>query len=497
MKEFKEKEKINLVWFKKDLRLIDHRPLFDAINEKIPVLLLFCFEPSIKQTSSWNKRHWSFMQASLNEMNQKLESINYKILVVCNEVVETLELIGQYFEIKTLFSHEETGIIKSYQRDIEVKKLCKKVGVSWKEYQNNGVIRALRNRDNWEVKWKQFMLEPILKIELEKLKRVTIPTDLREKLGSNSLLQFIDKEQSGSFQKAGTKNGFLYLNSFLKERVRNYIRYLAKAENSRSSCSRISSYLAYGNLSVRVVYQQQLAFKKELKFKRNINAFVSRLYWHCHFIQKFESEVEIQTRNLNPAFDKIRNEVDEKLLESWKKGLTGYPLIDASMRCLIETGFLNFRLRAMLVSFLCHQLWQPWQSGADFLAQQFLDFEPGIHYSQFQMQAGTTGINTIRVYNPEKQAFDNDKEAIFIKKWLPELAILPTNYALAPYKMTYLEQKMYNFQLGKDYPKPIVQIRSAKDEKIKLLWSIKKSEESKAFNKLILKKHVSEKRKRK
>ena len=159
------------------------------------------------------------------------------------------------------------------------------------------------------------------------------------------------------------------------------------------------------------------------------------------------------------------------------------------MRCVQETGYLNFRLRATLVSFLTHHLFQPWQPGARHLARLFIDYEPGIHFSQFQMQAGTTGINTIRIYNPVKQSLEKDKEAVFLKNGYLSLQIL-TAFIHEPWKMSEMEQMMYGVKLGKDYPKRIVDHEDAARKAREELWKIKKDDKHKCHAQEILAKHT-------
>ena len=150
-----------------------------------------------------------------------------------------------------------------------------------------------------------------------------------------------------------------------------------------------------------------------------------------------------------------------------------------------------------MASFLTHLLWQPWQEGARYLARMFLDYEPGIHFPQFQMQAGTTGVNTIRVYNPVKQSLEKDKNANFIKKWVPELAHLPTQFIHEPWKMSPMEEMLHNFDYGKDYPKRIVDHEKAAKYAREKLWQTKKGEENKLHSLKILNKHTRRTKRRK
>ena len=160
------------------------------------------------------------------------------------------------------------------------------------------------------------------------------------------------------------------------------------------------------------------------------------------------------------------------------------------MRCVKQTGWINFRMRAMVVSFLCHHLDQDWRTGVYYLANQFLDFDPGIHYPQFQMQAGTTGINTVRIYNPIKQSKDHDPEGSFIKKWIPELAPVPVAFIHEPWELTVFDVSEDVFQLGVDYPYPIVNLEASGKLARSKIWGHRKDEMVKMENKRILQTHV-------
>ncbi len=243
-------------------------------------------------------------------------------------------------------------------------------------------------------------------------------------------------------------------------------------------------------MSIRYVWQRAKQAKSHGASAFQLNAFTSRLRWQAHFIQKFEMETQMEFASVNTGYHQLAKPVNRAHIAAWKKGKTGYPLVDACMRCVVKTGYLNFRMRALVVSFFTHHLWQPWQEGVVFLGRQFLDFEPGIHYPQFQMQAGETGINMLRIYNPTKNALEHDPDAIFIRKWVPELATLPISFAIEPWTMTEIEQHGYSCVLGKDYPKPIVDIKKTYKYASSILWSLKGNKQVRIESKRILAKHT-------
>ena len=293
-----------------------------------------------------------------------------------------------------------------------------------------------------------------------------------------------------NFQHGGEYWAWRYLDNFLKERHINYSIHISKPLLSRKSSSRLSPYLTYGNVSMRLVYQYTMQFYSQSKNKRALLNFVSRLHWHCHFIQKFEDECRMEFENINSAYDSLVKPKNESYINAWQQGKTGVPIVDACMRSLVQTGYINFRMRAMVVSFFTFNLWQDWRE-LHFLARQFLDYEPGIHYPQLQMQSGTTGINTIRIYNPIKNSIDHDSDGLFIKKWIPELAEVPVQFIHEPWKMNAIEQQFYNCEIGKDYPFPIVDIEETRKKASDIVWSFRKKDDVKAEGKRILKKHVT------
>ena len=478
------KEPINIFWFKRDLRLLDNEPLNNAVSQKEKLLLIYCFEPSLKKNKHYSTRHWNFIKESINDLNIYLKNIDTHIHTYNKEITDVLKEIQEKFIVKKIFSHNETGLNVTFERDILLKEFCQNNSIQWEEEINNGVFRGLNNRKNWIKKWRDHMKSPVVLFKGEKNDFINIKKKQNFKVKDSKILQ-----------KGGVSSGIKYLDSFLDSRHTKYQNNISKPEASRTSCSRLSPYMSWGNISTRYAWQRAKEQIQNGKSKFQLNGFTSRLRWQAHFIQKFEMECQMEFRSVNKGYQNLVKPINKKFISAWEKGKTGYPLVDASMRCVVETGYLNFRMRALLVSFLTHHLWQPWQSGVIHLARNFLDFEPGIHYSQFQMQAGETGINMIRIYNPTKNAKEHDKEGVFIKKWIPELKKIPTPILFEPWKMSPIDQENYDCKIGKDYPNPIVDISETYKYAASKLWSIKSDPKVKEESSRILQKHTNANRK--
>ena len=231
------------------------------------------------------------------------------------------------------------------------------------------------------------------------------------------------------------------------------------------------------------------------RWLKSLSSFQSRIAWHCHFMQKLENEPTLDIKAQNPLIDKnLNRELDDLKFEAWSEGRTGWPFFDACMRSLIATGWINFRMRAMLMSAASYNLWLPWRETGLYLARQFLDYEPGIHWSQVGMQSGTTGINSVRAYSVTKQGRDHDPKGAFIRSWIPELNRVPNEYIHEPWKMPASIQTESDCVIGVDYPHPIVDEASTRKEGVRMTYAARRGDEAREASKRVYDKHGSRRR---
>ena len=484
-----KKKTINIVWLKRDIRTLDHMPFYMAESNQQYFIPIYIFDSKIINHRDTSNRHLQFIHNSILVVNKKLKKYNKSVEIFYGDSLEIFKYLISTFNIINVYSYQESGIKMSWERDKEVKELFLKVNINWTEFQRDGIVRGIKNRKNWNRLWHDEMHKKIIVNDFSKQKKIKFKNQFKI---PKTILDKISKINKYT-QPAGEYNAWKYLKSFGEKRFVDYAFYISKPEKSRYSCSRLSPYISWGNLNIRLVYQYLQKIKKKRKSLRSLNAMMSRLHWHCHFIQKFEVDCTYETDFINKGFYSLVRNKNSKYIKAWEDGMTGFPLIDACMRALKKTGWINFRMRAMLVSFFVHNLDQDWRDGAYFLARQFLDYEPGIHYPQFQMQAGTTGINTIRIYNPVKNSIEHDKDGIFIKKWVPELKNIPVEFLHEPWRLSELESNFFDFRIGIDYPLPIVDLKTSTKNAKEKIWNHMKNKKVKKEKRRILNIHVNQK----
>ena len=448
-----------VVWLKKDLRSSDHAPLAVAALLGTTVAV-YVFEPEWLASPECDAQHVAHTLACLAELRTVLAARGLPLLVRVGSVLSVFTELQQSHGFQHLLSHEETGSGWTYARDLAVADWCRAHAVQWQEFAHTGVIRRLRSRNGWAARWQQRMAAPPVAMPVgwagARVALADLPT----------LAQLGCAPHGRQVQAAGEAAAHAVLHSFLHLRGGDYRQSLSSPLTAADGCSRLSPHLAFGTLSVRQVHQATEMRIAQIKAEGDpdgrhwvaaLRGFSGRLHWHCHFMQKLEDAPRIEFQNFARVCDGLReNDFDTALFEAWCAGQTGYPMVDACMRSLRATGWLNFRMRAMLVSFASYHLWLHWRATGLFLARQFLDFEPGIHWCQMQMQSGTTGINTLRIYSPTKQAQDHDPAGVFIRRWVPELAPVPLALLATPWRMGAAQQRAVGCVLGQDYPAPIV-----------------------------------------
>jgi deoxyribodipyrimidine photo-lyase len=488
----------------------DHAPLAEAASAG-PVLGLYLYEPELLASAEWDPLHSQFIAEALRELEAALAGHGIRLVTRVGEAVAELERLHTELAFEGLWSHEETGNRITFDRDIRVARWCRDRGVRWTERRHDGVVRRLRSRDGWAEHWNQTMSARIARMPGD-VRGVGAPW-LRSSgiLGPEELGQRTGLARDGSVQRGGEGRAWDAMEGFLAGRGVGYRTEMSSPVTAWTSCSRLSAYLAWGCISMRTVHQAATARLMALRAEGtagadvdrrwwgSLSSFQARLRWHCHFMQKLEDEPRIEFENFCRGYDGLREpftETDEgrERLARWTEGRTGFPMVDACMRAVRATGWLNFRMRAMVMSFASYGLWLHWRPTALHLARCFLDFEPGIHFSQAQMQSGTTGINTLRIYSPAKQVIDHDPSGLFIRRWVPELAGVPDAYLPQPERMSLEQQGAAGCVVGMDYPRPIVDMRAATAEAKRRIHAARSGEGMRAEARRVYLRHGSRRR---
>ncbi len=472
-------------WVKRDARLTDNACLAEADRLGHCVLPLFCFEPSLLAADDTSDMHTHAQGQAVTGLRVALRTQGADIVVAYGEIIEKLAKLHARVPFTHLLSHEEVGNDITFRRDRAVAAWCRERGIEYREFPQSSVKRGGVNRDRLQ-RWWQSRIVEVPPLPLTVIRQAD---DLRRLAASTAFPKLSVFAPNRQWQPVSEADAHATLADFLTRRGRWYRGGISSPNTAFTAGSRLSTHLAWGTITTRQVWHAVArrladldpADPHSLRWKQSLQAFVSRLHWRDHFTQRLESEPELEFRSVHPCYRDVPYANDERLHAAWREGRTGYPLVDAVMQCLAATGFVNFRMRAMAVSFACHVLHLDWRLIHPHLARVFRDYDPGIHLNQLQMQAGVVGWNAIRVYNPAKQLSDWDAACRFIKRWLPELKTLPAERIVSGDELP-------------GYPPPVVPFAERAKQMTDALYAIRKSAGAKAAIPAVYLKHGSGKK---
>ena len=450
------------VWLKRDLRVADHAALSEAVarGRGGAVFAVFLYEPEVLVQPEWDPSHTEFQRECLSDLEPALRRVGIRLVTRRGEAVAMLEQLRVETGFHLLVAHEETGTGVTYARDRRVRQWARDAGVEFVERPQTGVVRRLASRNGWNRLWEARMEAPAALVP-RSTGRGGLPAV--ERLESAGILGCRDlglAPDTKDRQRGGSVAAEEVLDDFLVRRGCHYSGGISSPLSAASSCSRLSPHLAFGAISMRRVWQATEARRLDVistlatatvpreraelrAWQRSLKAVQSRLHWHCHFMQKIEDEPAIEWHNMLRAADGLReHEVSAERLAAWQSGHTGFPLVDACM------------------------------------------------------QSGTTGINTLRIYNPTKQAIEQDPRGIFIRRWVPELAGVPVAHVHMPWTMPHDAQFVAGCVIGRDYPAPLVDHAAAVREAKRRLAAVRNPSQAQAEAREVARRHGSRKDRR-
>lgn len=488
-----------VVWYRKHLRLGDQRALARAVADGDAVCPLFVFDPAFYSEGGLAcDARVRFLHEAVTSLNRlwattPARSINRTAARSADRLAESTPLdprsagrtAGRSETIESLTQPDTPGVSIGYgdpvellsrfvdrgwsiltmaaptsrygaRRDDRVRTVC---GDAVEFVSGDGLVRDREwSRADWQTRIEEWLTaSQHAPAWDDQTVRVTIDTDITPALVDDGFDITPTKTQvpTGTHRAATTR-----LREFL-DRIRSYPGNISAPQDARGGTSGLSPYLNLGLLSIRQVHQYVTDNAPSCRGRR---MFISRLVWNMHYNQKLADWSGWTERAVNPVFEG-RNEKhhDPALVEAWKQGRTGFPMVDAAMRCLRRTGWLNFRMRAMGASFFTHILHQPWWIGADWYHHHLIDSDVGINYTQWQSQAGLIGKPSQRVYNPRKQVRDHDPEGTWITRWVPELDPLPSQFLDRPERTPLVTQRECDVIIGEDYPRPVVDFEARRE----------------------------------
>lgn len=470
---------INLCWIRRDLRLSDHHALSQSLKDCEKTYIVFVFDPNILDKLKEKKdRRVTFIIDSLKDIEEKLQELGSSLIILYGKPeIEIPKLISELKINKLFYNRDYEPYAK--KRDEKVSAILKKMEVevfNFKDhvfYEKHEVLSGSREiykvftpyKNKWIENFKsQESIIPSYKPNLSNLAKFNNTQSILKK-DWFKIIGFIPTENE---LKGGEKEAKKRLNAF-KKIMSNYAT--ARDIPSLNQTSNLSPYIRMGNISIRELIKASLESSS-----LGHQVWLSELIWREFYQVILDVFPKVEKNCFKSDYDKIKWIGKKEHFKKWCEGNTGYPIVDAAMRCLNQTGMMHNRLRMIVASFLTKTLLIDWREGEEYFAINLLDFDLAANNGGWQWSA-STGVDAqpyFRIFNPYNQSEKFDPDGIFIRQWCPELKNFTNKQIHYPHESDLVEQVQANCFIGKDYPHPIVSYKVQKEMALAMFKQIGK-----------------------
>jgi deoxyribodipyrimidine photo-lyase len=396
--------KISIFWFRRDLRLQDNIGLQKALNGPHPVLPLFIFDSEILDELDNNDARVSFIHDRLNLLNEELKKFSSSLLVLSGKPIEIWQNLMDKHSICKVYANEDYEPY-ALQRDIEIKEFLGREQIDVNYYKDQVIFAK---NDILKPDGKPYTVFTPYKKKW--LKNFNAKQTHSRPLQNTS--NFIELNYNlPSLAEIGFEKSSIQVKDFQIDELNDYE--ITRNHPALDQTSYLSPHLRFGTIGIRQVVE---------KVKEN-EVFLSELIWREFFMQILFHFPHVVHSNYRDKYNGIEWRNNENEFEKWKNGCTGYPIVDAGMRQLNQTGYMHNRVRMIVASFLCKHLLIDWRWGEAYFAEKLLDYELSSNNGNWQWSAGTgcDAAPYFRVFNPTEQTKKFDSELTYIRKWVPEL----------------------------------------------------------------------------
>ncbi|MBD0334392.1 MAG: deoxyribodipyrimidine photo-lyase [Cyanobacteria bacterium Co-bin13] len=449
--------KRTLVWFRRDLRIADHEPLYRAAKRGA-VIPVFVFDQALLHHPETGAARVAFLLGCLESLDGDLRSLGGRLILRSGDPVQVLPELVRETQAEGIYAYTDCERIYGRVRDARLNHALAEQGLKIRWFEPPASVSELMPYPRYRQLWHRHMNAPVVPTP----QQVIVP-DVVESEAHPQLEALGHRPDNKTIPRGGTAEARQLLQDFLSEKSDRY--YWQLSYPSAEATTGLSPHIKFGAISVRECVQtvQRAQDGGDLRVRRSQRQLISRLRWGSGFAQRFRYLPQLELRSLYSSFDEADWNFDETLYEAWQAGMTGFPIVDAAARCLQSTGgylALNFRSRAIYASFLSNLLGMDWRFGALHFMRHLIDGDCPIDHYQWAMQAGVTHCidkTWTRIYNPGQVAVDRcDPEGDFIRKWVPEVAHLPSALLGCPPPL-------------KGYPAPILDYRQARQRRVEQL----------------------------